>query len=103
MLETTKQAIRAILAADSTVEKAEEAFWGRQLSRREPWKEETPAALPRRMTRAEVIDATGLSSATVSKLAARGVFVKIKAPGNKRGCGFTEQSVRDFLAGRETA
>ena len=33
------------------------------------------------MTRAEVIDATGLSSATVSKLAARGVFVKIKAPG----------------------
>lgn len=103
MLEATKNVIRAAIATDTTMGKAESAFWCRQLARKEPWKEETPAALPRRMTRREVIDATGLSSATVSKLAARGILERIKPAGNKRGIGFTEKSVRDFLAGRETA
>jgi len=99
MLETTKQAVRAILAADSTVDKTEAAYWVRQLARPEPWKTEAASPLPRRMTRREVIAATGLSSATISKLAANGTLEKVLPKGNRRGMGFTERSVRAFLGG----
>ena len=51
------------------------------------------------MTRREVMDATGLSSATISKLAANGTLEKVLPKGNVRGMGFTEASVRAFLAG----
>lgn len=56
--------------------------------------------IERPYTRRELAKLLHRSTSMIDKMAARGVFVRVKAKGMKRGAGFTAASVRAYCEGR---
>lgn len=56
--------------------------------------------IERPYSRTELAKLLHRSTSTIDKMAARGVFVRVKGAGAKKGSGFTAESVRAYCEGR---
>lgn len=93
MLENTKTALAAIVAADPTVSKADRA---RLLGALEP--APAPDAKPGRiLKRDEVAAMVRRSRRTIDHWHRKGILQAIKLPGHTRGIGFRESDVHRLL------
>lgn len=99
MIQATETALRAILNADpsmtpelinATIRTAKGK--GQGIAEREP--------LDRPMKPREVAKHLGKTSRMIGEYCRRGLLRRITLPGCKRSLGISEQSVRDFLAGK---
>ena len=99
MIQATETALRAILNADpsmtrelinATIRTAKGKV--QEIAEREP--------LDRPMKPGEVAKHLGKTSRMVGEYCRRGLLRRITMPGCKRSLGISEQSVRDFLAGK---
>ena len=96
MLDTTLQAIKAILQADTTVSREERMTMLKNLQT-EPGEERSTG--DRVVTRSEVATMLGGKSLRyVDYLAAEGKIRKVQVQGKKRGIGFSYQSIQDLIA-----
>jgi predicted DNA-binding transcriptional regulator AlpA len=97
MLNTTLQAIRAVLLMDTTVSTAErnriiQRLKGEDTDRAAP---PTPQRLLRRR---DVAERLGMSLRTVDNLHKDGVLEKVRFPGRVRAAGFREADVNSLLS-----
>lgn len=103
MIEATESGVRAILNMDPTMTDAERAAFlkaGKQavtgkvaaFCEREP--------IDRPLKTAEVAKLMGKHPETIRLYCCRGVLRRIQPKGFTRPIGISEQSVRDFMAGR---
>lgn len=97
MLETTIDALKAILRSDPTVSAADRSHMV-ALAREGPKASKPDSAVPtapRILRRAEVAQRLSCSLRTVDKLPIR----KVKLPGRTRAAGFLESDVNALLVG----
>jgi hypothetical protein len=100
MLDTTLQAIKAILQADPTVSREERVVLLKNLQMK-PTNEQ--AVGDRVISRAEVAEMLGGKSLRfVDYLAAEGKIRKVRLTGKQRGIGFSYQSVQELILGCST-
>lgn len=96
MLETTFDAVRAVLRSDPTVSPVERSRLLALLRQSPPAKTETPVEMvPRVLRRNEVAQRLSCSLRTVDKLP----LAKVILPGRKRAAGFREAEVNALIAG----
>ena len=103
MLNTTKDAVRAILKADPSLTPADRS---RILAGiRNHGKEKTPKSTPpeerRIIRRAEAARRLGVSLRAIDTWAAQGILRKIKLPRRTRACGFSSTEIERLATGGE--
>jgi len=100
MLDTTLQAIKAILQADTTVSREERMIILKNLL---TGSGEERSAGDRVVTRSEVATMLGGKSLRyVDYLAAEGKIRKVQVKGKQRGIGFSYESVQSLILGVES-
>jgi hypothetical protein len=100
MLQTTLQAIKAILQTDPTVSGDERLQLLKSLQQDAPSKQ---ASGDRVLSRAEVATMLGGKSLRfVDYLASEGKIRKVQLTGKTRGIGFSYLSVQELILGNET-
>lgn len=94
MLENTKTALAAIVAADPTVSKADRA---RLLAALVEPKTEAKRTHDRILRRDEVAAMARRSKRTIDHWHRKGILQAVKLPGHTRGIGFRESAVHTLL------
>jgi len=101
MLDTTLQAIKAILQADTTVSREERMTMLKNL---QTGPGEERSAGDRVVTRSEVASMLGGKSLRyVDYLAAEGMIKKVQVKGKQRGIGFSYESVQALISGEKAS
>ena len=95
MLEHTKTALRAVMAADTTITKEQADAALRALSGKTD-----PAPVGRLLKTTEAARLCGVTTKTLRAWARAGLLVPVYAAGMKQRVGYTEASVRAFVEGR---
>ncbi len=99
MLNTTIDAIRAVLRLDPTVSGTERMKIIFRLRRGDVERKVSPPKEARLLRRGTVAERLACSVRTVDDLAANGVLKKVTLPGRKRGGGFREADVDALING----
>lgn len=95
MLQTTKQAVSAVLAADPSITPEDRKGFMVLLANPGASKHE----IPRVLSREECGRVLGVSVKRVDQLARAGYLKRVSAPGTKRAIGILETSLRAFVEG----
>ena len=102
MLDTTVDAVKAILRSDPTVGPGDRSHLLMLLRKGADSAKPHPATPtePRLLRRAEAAQRLSVSLRTVDKLGASGALKKRKLPGRTRAAGFLESDVTALVAGK---
>ena len=95
MLQTTKQALTAILSADPSITTETRKGLLAALANPNVAKNE----IPRVLSREECGRVLGVSAKRIDQLARAGHLKRVSAPGTKRAIGILETSLRAFVEG----
>jgi len=95
MLQTTKQAVSAVLAADPSI--SPEVRKGFMAALANPG--EAKNEMPRVLSREECGRVLGVSAKRIDQLSRAGHLKRVKAPGTARAIGILETSLRALVEG----
>lgn len=105
MVDATENGVRAILNMDPTMTDAERAAFlraGKQAVTGKATIFEEREPIDRPMKTVEVAKLMGKHPETIREYCRRGVLRRVQPKGYARPIGISEQSVRDFMAGKRT-
>lgn len=97
VLQSTKEAMRAILGADPSLSDEAKTAWKRAIATDSPPVPDAPMSPIVRMEEASKL--LGVTRQTLCRYARNGFLVRVKTSGGARSRGFTRDSVRALLAG----
>lgn len=101
MLQSTKDALRAIVGADPTLPDETKESWRKAIAAGEAPRAE--ATIPRMVSHAEAKKLLGVSRQTLGRYARSGLLTRVKTCGGGRSRGYSFESVRALLEGRNAA